>query len=172
MAADVSESSPVLRGLQKRVSVSFFSLLSLSLHNLNKCLDLICRMLIFSQPCMDLDITGVYSIKTTRAHFSAEAASFSEPHVGLCIPISQVGEGMTERESHSLNGVAQWVGSHPANQKVTSWIPGEGTCLGCWPGPQLGVQEATDPCFSCTWMFLLLPFSLPSLLSKNKQIKS
>ena len=35
----------------------------------------------------------------------------------------------------TLTNVAQWVGHHPANQKVASSIPGQGTCLGCVPGP-------------------------------------
>ena len=34
-------------------------------------------------------------------------------------------------------GVAQGVGHHPTNQKVTSLIPGQGTCLGCEPVPWL-----------------------------------
>ena len=38
----------------------------------------------------------------------------------------------------ALAGVAQWVGSCTANQKVTSLIPSQGTCLDCEPGPQLG----------------------------------
>ena len=57
--------------------------------------------------------------------------------------------------------VAQWAGHHPTNGKVASSIPGQGTCLGCGPGPWLGgMQEATDRCFS-----LSLP---PSPLSKIK----
>ena len=41
----------------------------------------------------------------------------------------------------ALAGVAPWVEHQPANQKVTGLIPGQGTCLGCRPGPQLGVCE-------------------------------
>ena len=37
----------------------------------------------------------------------------------------------------ALAGVAQWIGHPPTNQKVTSLIPSQGTCLGCGPGPQL-----------------------------------
>ena len=49
----------------------------------------------------------------------------------------------------SLAGVASWVEGQHANQKVAGSIPGQGTCLGCGPGPWLGhVQEATDGCFS------------------------
>ena len=36
----------------------------------------------------------------------------------------------------ALAGVAQWIESRPANQRVTSLIPSQGTCLGCRPGPQ------------------------------------
>ena len=60
-------------------------------------------------------------------------------------------------------GVALTAGHRPANQKVTGSIPGQGTCLSCRFGPQLGqVQEATNRCFS--------PSLSPSLppLSKNK----
>ena len=38
----------------------------------------------------------------------------------------------------ALDGVAQWVECWPENQKVTSSIPSQGTCLSCGPGPQLG----------------------------------
>ena len=34
----------------------------------------------------------------------------------------------------ALVGVAQWI--EPVNQRVTSSIPSQGTCLGCGPGPQ------------------------------------
>ena len=48
-----------------------------------------------------------------------------------------------------MAGVAQLFGHHPANQKVTGSIPGQGTCRGCRFGPHSGcVQEATDQCFS------------------------
>ena len=36
-------------------------------------------------------------------------------------------------------GVAQWIGHGPANQGVAGLVPGQSTCLGCGPGPQLGV---------------------------------
>ena len=61
--------------------------------------------------------------------------------------------------------MAQWVGLHPANQKVTGTIPGQGTCQSCGPGPWLGCARGSGSmCFSHTLMFL----SLHSLLSKNK----
>ena len=64
-------------------------------------------------------------------------------------------------------GVAQGVGHHPANPKVTGLIPRQGTCLGYKQAWSLdgGVREATDRCFSHTWMFLSLSFSLLSPLS-------
>ena len=61
----------------------------------------------------------------------------------------------------ALTGVAELVGCHPTKQGVAGWIPGQGTCLGCGPGPQLGcVREATDQSFSHTLMFLSLSFPL------------
>ena len=35
----------------------------------------------------------------------------------------------------ALGGVALWIEHGPANQRVTSSIPTQGTCLGCGPGP-------------------------------------
>ena len=43
----------------------------------------------------------------------------------------------------TLAGVAQWTEHWPANQKVTGWIPSQGTSLGCGPGPQWSHTEAT-----------------------------
>ena len=37
----------------------------------------------------------------------------------------------------ALTGVAQWVGHPPADQKVASSVPGQGTHLGCRPDPGL-----------------------------------
>ena len=62
----------------------------------------------------------------------------------------------------ALAGVAQWTEHRPANQRVTSSIPGQGTCLGCRPGPQLGVhvrQPHTD-----------VPLPSPSLKNKFKNV--
>ena len=39
----------------------------------------------------------------------------------------------------ALAGVALWTESWTANQRVASSIPGQGTSLGCRPGPQEGV---------------------------------
>ena len=41
----------------------------------------------------------------------------------------------------ALAGVAQWIERQPANQRVASSNPSQGTCLGCRPGPQFGVHE-------------------------------
>ena len=43
--------------------------------------------------------------------------------------------------TRALAGVAQWIECQPENQKVVSSISGQGTCLGCWLGPQLGASE-------------------------------
>ena len=40
-----------------------------------------------------------------------------------------------------MAGVAQWIEHESVNQRVTSSIPSQGTCLGCWPGPQLEARE-------------------------------
>ena len=36
----------------------------------------------------------------------------------------------------AVAGVAQCIECRPVNQRVTSSIPTQGTCLGCGPGPQ------------------------------------
>ena len=54
---------------------------------------------------------------------------------------TQTNKGWLLPRERELTGVAQWVGHHPTNQKVTSLIPTEDTCLGCGPGPQLGACE-------------------------------
>ena len=68
----------------------------------------------------------------------------------------------------ALAGVAQWTEHGPVNQKVTSYIPRQGTCLGCRPGPQLGVCERQLIDVSLTHIHVSLPLPLPSPLSKNK----
>ena len=61
-----------------------------------------------------------------------------------------------------LAGVAQWIEYWPVNQKITGLVPGQGTCLGCRPGPHWGVCERQPH------IDVSLPLSLPSHLSKNK----
>ena len=36
----------------------------------------------------------------------------------------------------ALAGLTQWIEGKPANQQIAGSIPSEGTCLGCWQGPQ------------------------------------
>ena len=60
-------------------------------------------------------------------------------------------------------GIAQWVEHGPMNQRVTSLIPSQGTCLGCSQVPSRGHARGNH-----TLTFLFLSFSLPSPLSKNK----
>ena len=62
--------------------------------------------------------------------------------------------------------MAQWIECQPANQGVSGSIPDQGACLGCGPGPQLGVcrrQPHID-------IFLSLSPSLP--LSLNLQVNN
>ena len=40
-----------------------------------------------------------------------------------------------------LAGVAPWSERWPENQRVAGSIPGQGTCLDCGQGPQLGACE-------------------------------
>ena len=69
--------------------------------------------------------------------------------------------------------MAQLVRHHPAKQKVSGSTPSRGTCLGCRFHPRSEViQKAANWCSSVTSMFFSLSFSIPSPLSKNKQIKS
>ena len=82
-------------------------------------------------------------------------------------------ENRVQERRLALAGVAQWVGHWPASQKVASSIPSQRTCLGCRPGPQLGVCERrlidvslTHQCFSHTSMFLFLSFSLSKKIFK------
>ena len=43
--------------------------------------------------------------------------------------------------SLALAGVALWIEGRPADQRVSSLIPGQHACLGGRLGPQLGVCE-------------------------------
>ena len=47
----------------------------------------------------------------------------------------------------AMAGVAQWIECQPANQRVTSSVPSQGTHLGCGPGSQLepGSQVPKQP---------------------------
>ena len=48
---------------------------------------------------------------------------------------------ISNKKAGALAGVAQWIEHGPENQRVTSSIPSQGTCLGCGPGPQYGACE-------------------------------
>ena len=41
----------------------------------------------------------------------------------------------------AVSDVAQWTECQPTNCEVASLNPSQGTCLGCGPGPQLGVGK-------------------------------
>ena len=59
-------------------------------------------------------------------------------------------------------GVAQWIEQWPADQKVSSSIPSQGT------GPQLQVWDRQPIDYLSHIMFVSLSFSPLSPLSKNK----
>ena len=63
----------------------------------------------------------------------------------LCSPVSRTTAWIAgniqwgsfdQNECVLLAGVAQWIECQPVNQRVASWIPSQGTRLGCEPGPQ------------------------------------
>ena len=57
----------------------------------------------------------------------------------------------------ALAGVAQWTEHQPVDQRVAGSIPRQGTCLGCGPGPWLGMGEAADRLTSLSLSFYLPP---------------
>ena len=70
----------------------------------------------------------------------------------------------------ALAGVTQWIERQPLDQKVAGSVPGQGMCLGCGPGLQLGMCERqpidvslAHRCFSPS-----LSPSLPCSLKINK----
>ena len=64
----------------------------------------------------------------------------------------------------ALASVAPWIERWPVNQRVTGSIPGQGTHLGCEPGPQLGLCECERELIDV----LSFSLSFPSPISKNK----
>ena len=70
---------------------------------------------------------------------------------------------MPKDTSPALAGVAPWIERQPSNLRVTGWIPSQGTCLGCRPGPKLGVRMR-QPHIDVPLSLFLPPFPL----SKNK----
>ena len=63
----------------------------------------------------------------------------------------------------SLATIAQWIEHGPAKQRVAGSIPSQGTCLGWGQLPRTGCARGNH-----TLVFLILFFSFPSPLSKNK----
>ena len=68
-------------------------------------------------------------------------------HINVSLPLSfslnsiSISSGedfkkFKKKKKRALAGVAQWIECGPTNQRVTSSIPSQGTCLGCGPGPQ------------------------------------
>ena len=75
---------------------------------------------------------------------------------------------LVETHQMVLAGIAQWTECQPANGKVVSSNPSQGTCLGCRPGPWLGACERQPIDVSLTYIHVsLLLFLPPSPLSKN-----
>ena len=69
-------------------------------------------------------------------------------HLCLWVCMCEVGEGgykagggPNNNINITLAGVAQWIECRPANGKVASSIPSQGTCLGFRQGPQLRACE-------------------------------
>ena len=76
---------------------------------------------------------------------------------------------MSQRMKTALAGVAQWVECQPANRKVASSLPSQGTCLGYRPGPQLAARKRQLIDVSLTHQYFSpLSPSLPSSLKINK----
>ena len=67
--------------------------------------------------------------------------------------------GQNKKSERALASVAQWIEIRPANQKVASLIPSQGTLLGCRTGPRWGACERQPLTVSLS--FFLPPF--PSL---------
>ena len=61
-----------------------------------------------------------------------------------------------------LAGVAQWTECRSANQRVASSVPGQGTCLGFRPGPQLWGCERQPTNVSLTHQCCFFPSLSPS----------
>ena len=79
--------------------------------------------------------------------------------IGQCVQVSGTHVG-------TKSGLAQWIEYWPVNRKVAGLIPRQGTCLGCRPGPQLGVCKRQPVSLSQS-----LPLFLPPFLSQKKKKK-
>ena len=66
--------------------------------------------------------------------------------------------------------MAQWIECRPVNQRITSSIPGQGTCLGCEPGPLYGAYERQphiSPSLSPSLLFSLKIIKIKNLKKNN-----
>ena len=79
--------------------------------------------------------------------------------LALISDICGTGKGLSQKKLLALAGVAQWIERQPANQRVTGWIPSQGTCLGCRPGSWQGAHEK-QPHIDVSLLLFLPPFSL------------
>ena len=108
------------------------------------------------------------SKQQTRGGEDVEKREPSALLVGMQTGVATVERSM-ELSQEIKNGPSQrgsvgWASFRKA--KCLLCDSGQGTCLGCRPGPQLGhVREGTS-CVSHTLMFSSVSWSLPSLLSK------
>ena len=64
------------------------------------------------------------------------------------------------KRNEALAGVAQWIESQTVNQRITSSIPSQGTCLDCGPDPWMEAHER-QPHIDVSLLLFLPPF--PSL---------
>ena len=75
--------------------------------------------------------------------------------------------GLKKKKKKASAHVAQRIEHHqPANQRVNVWIPSQGTCLGCGPGPWLGAS-VSQPHTDVSLPLFLPPFPL-CLIINNK----
>ena len=75
-------------------------------------------------------------------------------------------QGTYKNQPKALAGVAQWTEHQPANQRVTGWIPS--LQAGAWVVGQVPSRGRVRG--NHALMFLSLSFSLPSPLSKTKNL--
>ena len=87
-------------------------------------------------------------------------------YLSHCVP----GRNICDTDTELLiakAGVAQWIEQWPVKQKAAGTI----TCLGCWPGPQLGASERQPIDVSLSHIDVCLPLFLPSFRSLQKKKK-
>ena len=100
---------------------------------------------------------NAYSVST----FTSSSADWLSPHP-FTITSHQPKWPASLKLFAALAGIAQWIEHRPSNQRVTSLIPRQGSCLDCGPGPSRGHVRRNH-----TLMFLSSP-SLPLSLKINK----